>query len=158
LDELHDMSSLGDRPDVPLSALRAGGVARRDFLKLVGAGAALLGSGCAQRPSQSILAYGETPPEVTPGNPERYATSFVLDGLATRLLVTSNDGRPTKVEGNPDHPASLGAAGVFEQASVLSLYDTDRPATVSEAGTTRSMTAFETWLGEAMPARGENAW
>jgi molybdopterin-containing oxidoreductase family iron-sulfur binding subunit len=105
----------------------AGGVGRRDFLKLIGASLALTGlTACLEEPHKAILPYTVRPPEVTPGNRLYYATTMVLDGFGTGLLVESREGRPTKVEGNPEHPASLGAAGVYEQASVLQLYDPHR--------------------------------
>src|SRR6185437_10567378 len=100
-------------------------LSRRDFLTLLGASAALA-TACTRQPRERILPYAERPPEVVPGVPLHYATSMPLDGYATGLLVESHEGRPTKIEGNPDHPASLGAAGVYEQASVLGLYDPDR--------------------------------
>ncbi len=76
-------------------------------------------------PAANILPYADQP-ELTPGLPQYYATAMTVDGLATGLLVESHEGRPTKIEGNPQHPASLGAAGVLEQASVLQLYDPHR--------------------------------
>ncbi len=105
----------------------ASGMSRRSFVQLLGASIALSGlGGCLERPRERILPYVSNPPELTPGLAQYYATSMVLGGYATGLLVESHAGRPTKVEGNPDHPASLGAAGVFEQASVLQLYDPHR--------------------------------
>ena len=85
-------------------------------------------SGCVRKPDREIVPYVDTPPEVVPGNPLHYATSMTVDGYATGLIVESHEGRPTKIEGNPDHPASLGAAGIFEQASLLQLYDPHRAA------------------------------
>src|SRR5438876_4175676 len=99
---------------------------RRDFVKLLAASVALAGlDGCSRVPARDILPYVDQP-ELTPGQPRYYATSMVLDGYATGLLVESHEGRPTKIEGNPDHPASLGGAGVLEQASVLQVYDPHR--------------------------------
>src|SRR5690242_3007889 len=83
-------------------------------------------AGCSREHVGKILPYITDPRDVTPGIPRRYATSLVLDGFATGVLVESHEGRPTKIEGNPDHPASLGATGAFEQAAVLGLYDPDR--------------------------------
>jgi molybdopterin-containing oxidoreductase family iron-sulfur binding subunit len=104
---------------------------------LVGAGMALAGlAGCVRKPDREIVPYVDTPPEVVPGNPLHYATSMAIDGYATGLIVESHEGRPTKIEGNPDHPASLGAAGILEQASVLHLYDPHR-ATSPRAGRRR---------------------
>jgi len=105
----------------------AGRVTRRDFLRVLGAGAAVAGLGaCVEPPRERILPYTARPPEITPGIATFYATTMILGGFGTGLVVKSREGRPTKVEGNPHHPASLGAAGVFEQASVLELYDPDR--------------------------------
>ncbi|HEX6534812.1 MAG TPA: 4Fe-4S dicluster domain-containing protein [Gemmatimonadaceae bacterium] len=117
---------------------------RRDFVKLLGASVALAGLGaCVREPDRKILPYVDTPPDVVPGVPLHYATVMTLDGYATGLLVESHTGRPTKVEGNPDHPASLGAAGVYEQASVLQLYDPHRARAV-RAGRRRA-----TWSAAA---------
>src|SRR5690606_2859533 len=92
-----------------------------------GASIALAGlSGCMQQPREKILPYVQQPVELRPGIPRLYATSFVLDGFATGVLALSREGRPTKIEGNPEHPMSLGAAGALEQASVLQLYDPAR--------------------------------
>ncbi|HWC46677.1 MAG TPA: oxidoreductase, partial [Casimicrobiaceae bacterium] len=118
-------------------------VTRRSFLKLLGASIALAGlDGCTRMPAEKILPYVNQPPELTPGVPVYYATSMVLDGFATGLLVEAHDGRPTKIEGNPDHPASLGAAGVFEQASLLQLYDPSRATRVRNGSATASWRAF----------------
>ncbi len=110
-------------------------IARREFLTRMAAAVALAGlAGCTRAPREEIVPYVHQPPEVRPGTPRFYATSFVLGGYATGLLVESHAGRPTKVEGNPAHPASLGAAGVFEQASVLSLYDPTRARAATARG------------------------
>ncbi|MCW5834444.1 MAG: 4Fe-4S dicluster domain-containing protein [Labilithrix sp.] len=110
-------------------------IARRDFLARMGAALALAGLGaCTRAPRQEIVPYVVQPPEVTPGVPRHYATASTLDGYAIGLVVESHEGRPTKIEGNPEHPASLGAAGAFEQASVLSLYDPGRARAVTERG------------------------
>jgi molybdopterin-containing oxidoreductase family iron-sulfur binding subunit len=77
-------------------------------------------------PAEHILPYVDNRPEITPGVGAYYATAMSIDGFATGLIVESHGGRPTKIEGNPDHPASLGATGPLEQASVLQLYDPDR--------------------------------
>jgi molybdopterin-containing oxidoreductase family iron-sulfur binding subunit len=102
-------------------------VSRRDWMKLLAAGMALAGlSGCTRKRGEKILPYTRNPENLTPGIPRHYATSLSLDGFATGVLVESHEGRPTKVEGNPDHPASLGATTAYEQAAVLGLYDPDR--------------------------------
>src|SRR5579872_7022550 len=89
-------------------------LSRRGFLKALGASLALAGlDGCTRIPAEKILPYVNEPPELTPGVAVHYATSMVLDGYATGLIVEAHEGRPTKIEGNPDHPASLGAAGAL---------------------------------------------
>ena len=69
-----------------------------------------------------------------PGKPLFYATAMSVAGIATGVLVESHLGRPTKIEGNPEHPASLGATDARMQASVLTLYDPDRSQTVTRNG------------------------
>ncbi len=104
---------------------------RRHFLKLMGASLALAGvSGCAIRPPEQIAPWVKSPENIVPGRPQFYATSMVMGGLATGLVVESHAGRPTKIEGNPDHPASLGSTDIFAQAATLNLYDPDRSQSV----------------------------
>ena len=111
---------------------------RRDFVRLAGASIALAGlGGCNRMPAEHILPYVDNRPELTPGVAQHYATAMMLDGYATGLIVESHVGRPTKIEGNPVHPASLGGTGPIEQASVLQLYDPDR-ATHARLGRQRS--------------------
>lgn len=120
---MHDRDDLGAAAHEPAN----GGIDRREFLRLTGASLALAGlDGCARMPAEHILPYVDNRPELTPGVAQHYATAMSLDGYATGLIVESHAGRPTKIEGNPDHPASLGASGAIEQASVLQLYDPDR--------------------------------
>jgi MoCo/4Fe-4S cofactor protein with predicted Tat translocation signal len=108
---------------------------RRHFLKLMGASLALAGvSGCAIRPPEQIAPWVKSPENIVPGRPQFYATSMVFGGLATGLLVESHAGRPTKIEGNPDHPASLGSTDIFAQAATLNLYDPDRSQSVLRGG------------------------
>lgn len=122
------------------------GVSRRDTLKLMAASAALAGlTACTKLPTEKIVPYAQQRPEnFVPGKPLFYATAMPLGGYATGLLVESHMGRPTKVEGNPNHPASLGAADVFAQASVLTLYDPDRAQVVIYNGRIGSWSTFLT--------------
>jgi molybdopterin-containing oxidoreductase family iron-sulfur binding subunit len=116
-------------------------LSRRKFLTLMGASLALAGiNGCSVKPAPStqIVPYVKAPAEIIPGQPLFYATAMPLAGGAVGLLVDTHQGRPTKIEGNPDHPASLGATNVFHQASVLSLYDPDRSQMVRHLGQTRT--------------------
>ncbi|MFN7976176.1 MAG: TAT-variant-translocated molybdopterin oxidoreductase [Acidobacteriota bacterium] len=116
------------------------GASRRAFLKLMGASFALAGlSSCTRQPREEIVPWVKPPEEVIPGKPLFYATAMTLGGYAKGILVESHMGRPTKVEGNPDHPASFGATDVFAQASILDLYDPDRSQVVTHNG------AISTW-------------
>jgi MoCo/4Fe-4S cofactor protein with predicted Tat translocation signal len=118
-------------------------VERRSFLKLMGASLALAGmAGCTRQPPEQILPYVRQPENVVPGRPLFYATAMTLGGRATGLLVESHEGRPTKIEGNPSHPASLGATDVFAQAALLDLYDPDRMRTLTHMGEIVPWSAF----------------
>ena len=99
---------------------------RRTFLKVMGASAALAGLTGCRRPVETIVPYARKPQEVIPGIPNFFATAMPLGGVGQALLVQSHEGRPVKVEGNPEHPVSLGASDAFAQASILQLYDPDR--------------------------------
>ena len=108
---------------------------RRKFLKLMSASLALAGIyGCGSQPAPKIIPYTQAPEELIPGKPLYYATAITLGGIANGILVTSHEGRPTKIEGNPDHPASMGAADIFSQAAILALYDPDRSQNVLRKG------------------------
>ncbi|HLK62781.1 MAG TPA: TAT-variant-translocated molybdopterin oxidoreductase [Bryobacteraceae bacterium] len=116
---------------------------RRNFLKLMGASMALAGlSACTRQPTEHIVPYVRQPEELIPGRPLFFATATTLGGVATGVLVESHEGRPTKIEGSPEHPASLGACDIFSQASVLQLYDPDRSQALTLDGEIRSWGAF----------------
>ena len=119
------------------------GEGRRDFLKVMGASLALAGLGaCTKQPTEYIMPYVNQPENYYPGKPQFYATAFTLGGYATGILVESHEGRPTKIEGNPLHPASLGSTDVPTQGSVLNLYDPDRSQTINFLGEIRSYGSF----------------
>jgi len=123
---------------------------RREFLKLMSASLALAGVGaCTRQPEEQIVPYVRQPEEIVPGRPLFFASSVVHGGYARPVLVESHMGHPTKIEGNPEHPASLGAADVFTQAEILNLYDPDRAKIVTERGDVRSWGNF---LGAAQQA------
>src|SRR5512143_3732679 len=110
-------------------------VNRRDFLRLMGASMALAGvTACTKQPPEKIVPYVRQPDQVVLGKPLYFATAMPLMGVGIGLLVESHEGRPTKIEGNPNHPASLGATDLFAQASVLGLYDPDRSQTLTFQG------------------------
>ena len=100
---------------------------RRDFMKIMGASMALAGlSACTKQPLEPIVPYVKQPANLVLGKPLFYATAMPMGAYGTGLLVESHEGRPTKIEGNPQHPSSLGGTDVFTQASVLTMYDPDR--------------------------------
>ena len=118
-------------------------VSRRSFLSLMGASLALAGmTGCIKQPLEEIVPYVVQPTNVTPGIPKFYATAFTLSGYGIPLLVESNMGRPTKIEGNPQHAACYGGSDIFSQASLLDLYDPDRMQTVTFNGDASSWFDF----------------
>ncbi|HMS57183.1 MAG TPA: TAT-variant-translocated molybdopterin oxidoreductase, partial [Fimbriimonadaceae bacterium] len=95
---------------------------RRGFMKFVGASLALAGlSGCRNLPQEKLIPHVKAPEDLIPGKPVDYASAFVLGGYGHGILVQSNEGKPTKVEGNPDHPSSLGGTNIFALASILNL-------------------------------------
>jgi len=102
------------------------GWARREFLKLMGASIALTSFGCVRRPAQKIIPYVTKPEEITHGIANYYASAAVdgLEGIG--ILVTTRDGRPIKIEGNPDHPTNEGGMSARAHAQILKLYDPDR--------------------------------
>ncbi len=128
---------------------------RRDFLKLLGASLALGGlSACARppQPHEKIVPYVRAPEDHVPGRPDFYATAVLDGGYAEGVLAENHQGRPTRVEGNPDHPASLGAAHAITSATVLSLYDPDRSQQLLHDGSPRSWSQFATAMGEGLAA------
>jgi len=126
-------------------------VGRRSFLKLMSASMALAGvSACTVQPTELIVPYVRQPEEEIPGTPLFFASAMTLGGVATGVLVESHEGRPTKVEGNPDHPGSLGATDLFAQASVLTLYDPDRSQSIVQLGEIRPWATFVTAMKSAL--------
>jgi molybdopterin-containing oxidoreductase family iron-sulfur binding subunit len=118
-------------------------VSRRGFFKAMGASMALAGmTGCVKMPLEKIVPYVRQPEEIVPGRPMFYATAMTLGGYANPILVESHLGRPTKIEGNAQHPASLGGTDIFAQASILGMYDPDRSQSVVSLGDQRSWQSF----------------
>jgi molybdopterin-containing oxidoreductase family iron-sulfur binding subunit len=129
-------------------------VGRRSFLKLMGASLAMAGAtACTAQPTELIVPYVRQPEETIPGKPLFFATAMTLGGVATGLLVESHEGRPTKIEGNPDHPGGLGATDVFAQASLLTLYDPDRSRSLVQLGEIRPWSALLTTVKSALSAQ-----
>jgi MoCo/4Fe-4S cofactor protein with predicted Tat translocation signal len=109
--------------------------ARRQFLKLMGASFALAGlTACEKSPFVAALPYVDQPESETIGIPKIYATAVTFDGYAQPVIATTWSGRPTKLDGNPDHPVTKGRSDVFMQAAVLGLYDPDRAQAPTHRG------------------------
>jgi len=125
-------------------------VDRRDFVKLMGASVAMAGLTACDRPIEKIVPYVRQPEDLIPGKPMYFATSMTLHGSALGLLVESHMGRPTKIEGNPDHPSSLGSTDLFAQGAILNLYDPDRSQTVRYLGNITTWSDFQSALTTAL--------
>jgi MoCo/4Fe-4S cofactor protein with predicted Tat translocation signal len=129
-------------------------VSRRGFLKLAGASLALAGlSGCTKQPPEFIVPYVRQPEELVLGKPLYYATAMPFAGHGLPLLVTSHEYRPTKIEGNAKHGASLGATDLFAQASILDLYDPDRSTTVTHMSEPKPWDEFLGKIGVLIKAQ-----
>jgi molybdopterin-containing oxidoreductase family iron-sulfur binding subunit len=127
---------------------------RREFLKLMSASLALAGvTGCVKQPLEQIVPYVRQPENMVPGRPLFFATAIPFGGVAVPALVESHEGHPTKVEGNPQHPASLGGSDVFAQAAILNLYDPDRLQTVHYRGEVRSWSDFTSAIKRALDSQ-----
>ncbi len=133
------------------------GFDRRELFKFLGASLALAGlTACTRQPAEKIVPYVRQPEEIVPGKPLFFATAMTLGGYATGLLIESHMGRPTKAEGNPLHPASLGATDAFSQASLYGLYDPDRSQTLTFLEEIRPWSAFLGAMRLALEAQSAN--
>jgi MoCo/4Fe-4S cofactor protein with predicted Tat translocation signal len=130
---------------------------RRDVLKLMAASAAMAGlSACTKLPTEKIVPYVRPPEEILAGRPLFYATSLFQAGVATGVLVESHTGRPTKIEGNPEHPGSLGSSDIFNQASILNFYDPDRSQSVVFDGRVSTWSDFAAEMGNKRTSLSPN--
>jgi molybdopterin-containing oxidoreductase family iron-sulfur binding subunit len=121
------------------------GLRRREALKLLAGSMALAAAGCA-KPHEEIMPYVEMPERLIPGIPLQFATTLALSGYGRGVIVTSHEGRPTKIEGNPRHPGSLGSTDVFAEAEIFNLYSPDRSQAVKQGHEIRSWANFaEAW-------------
>ncbi len=118
------------------------GMSRRNFLSLMGASVAMAGLAGCRRPVEKILPYVTQPEEVVPGVAQHYATTMPLGMSAYGVVVETHEGRPTKIEGNPLHPSTLGSANTIMQASILGLYDPDRSQRIQQKGNDREWIDF----------------
>jgi molybdopterin-containing oxidoreductase family iron-sulfur binding subunit len=131
--------------EFPVGATEMDGATRRDFMKLIGLTAAGTMAACMRNPPERVLPYAIQPADMRPGLPLHYATSMSLHGYGIGLLVTSREGRPIKIEGNPDHPSSFGASGTFEQALAFGVYDPQRGKVARRGG---EPSGWKTFLSE----------
>jgi len=128
------------------------GVSRREMMMLLGASLSLAGLAGCRRPAEEIVPFVTAPEEIVPGIPRYYATTMPFRRSAYGLIVESHEGRPTKIEGNPSHPSTLGASSSLVQASVLGLYDPDRSQSVTQRGARKSWSDFVTAWGQLSEA------
>ncbi len=129
-------------------------LSRRSFIKVMGASLAFAGlTGCVIQPAEKIVPYVRQPDDIIPGKPLFYSTAMTLGGIATGLLARSYEGRPTKIEGNPDHPGSLGATDVRAQAALLDMYDPDRSQAITFRG---NPTTWENFMSQLRAKIDEN--
>jgi MoCo/4Fe-4S cofactor protein with predicted Tat translocation signal len=128
------------------------GVTRREMMMLLGASLSLAGLAGCRRPVEEIVPYVTAPEEIVPGIPRNYATTMPFRRSAYGLIVESHEGRPTKIEGNPSHPSTLGGSSSLVQASVLGLYDPDRSQSVMQRGARKSWGDFVTAWGQLSEA------
>jgi molybdopterin-containing oxidoreductase family iron-sulfur binding subunit len=153
----------------PEEMLAMPGLTRRRFMKLMSASMALAGmtlTGCRRWPQEKLAPYTSNPPDRTSGVPEQYATAMEINGVGSPLLVTSFDGRPIKIEGNPSHPYSqtvanrAGASDAIAQAAILEIYDPDRSqAVVNRAGATQVASdwdRFTNWMSAVIDSLTTN--
>src|SRR5258708_34516184 len=127
------------------------------MMTLLGASLSLAGLARCGRPVEDIVPFVTAPEEIRPGIPSYYATTMPFRRSAYGLIVESHEGRPTKIEGNPSHPSTLGASSSLVQASVLGLYDPDRSQSVTLQGTPKSWKDFVTAWGQLSGAHASDA-
>ncbi|WGF90345.1 TAT-variant-translocated molybdopterin oxidoreductase [Marinivivus vitaminiproducens] len=133
------------RDEFPAAMPQLEGPSRRTFLTLMAASFAMTGlTGCEQQTAEAIVPRVRDPGYLPPDGILHYATAHVQDGIASGILVKTVDGRPIKIEGNPEHPVTRGATDAFMQASILGLYDPDRSQSVVRLGRTSGWQTFET--------------
>ncbi|HXJ19909.1 MAG TPA: TAT-variant-translocated molybdopterin oxidoreductase [Polyangia bacterium] len=143
MDERAGVLPSSAKGEFPAGASELEGVSRRGFMQVLGVSTAVatLGAAC-QKPNEKIVPFVRRPEEMTPGNAMHFATGYALEGYTSGLLVESHIGHPTKVEGNPSHPDTLGATTAFEQALILGLYDDDRAKQIRRSDKPIAWTTF----------------
>ncbi|HEX7557326.1 MAG TPA: TAT-variant-translocated molybdopterin oxidoreductase, partial [Leptolinea sp.] len=146
------------RQEFPRQASLLPDLSRRDFIKLLGASLALAGmTACVPEQVTKILPYSKPPEELVPAKPIYYASSMVQDGYAKGVLIKTTMGRPIKIDGNPSHPGNLGATDVFMQASLIELYDPERPKQIMQGTSPKTWQDFTSSIGPAVTGLGQGA-
>ena len=145
------LAQLDDRPEYrdalerefpPGASELPDGMSRRDMMLLLGASLSLAGVAGCRRPVEEIVPFTSAPEDVVPGIPRYYASTLPFRRSAYGVVVESHEGRPTKIEGNPAHPSTLGASNTLMQAAVLGLYDPDRSQSVMQQGGRKAWADF----------------
>jgi molybdopterin-containing oxidoreductase family iron-sulfur binding subunit len=143
--------------EFPENATKLGdGFSRSTFLRMMGASIALAGFAACRRPVQKILPYSKQPENVVPGIPNFYASAMPFQDALTGLVIENHEGRPTKIEGNEMHPASLGSSSKFNQAATLNMYDPDRSRAVREGGEESTYTNFTSFCEQLFSDTGRS--
>ena len=140
---------------------------RRNFFQLMGASMALagMGAGCRRYEKEEIVPLSRRPEDQTPSQTQAYATSFELGGVGHALIATAYEGRPIKLDGNPEHPFASGGivpgterhagSSAWAQAAILHLYDPDRSQNPVSAGKGTSLEGFRNALIELRKTLGQ---
>ncbi len=131
-------------------------VSRRSFLRVMGASIALAGFASCRKPVEKIMPYSKQPENVVIGNPNYYATSIPFQDTITGLIVENNEGRPSKLEGNEDHPSSRGKTSIYDQAGILNMYDPDRSRHPRIDGEKATISEVEAYLADRLEDRDQN--
>lgn len=156
LEELADSTEFHElmKDEFPSPADEPGGPgmpSRRQFLMVMAASMAVVGmEGCTRQPPEDIVPRVKAPEYSVPGRPVYYATACNFRGISQPIVVESHEGCPTKIEGNPDHPASRGATSAITQASILNLYDPDRSKVLTHSGRIATWKAFTDALNSVL--------
>jgi MoCo/4Fe-4S cofactor protein with predicted Tat translocation signal len=131
-------------------------VSRRSFLRVMGASIALAGFASCRRPVQKIMPHSRQPENVVHGVPNFYATSMPFQDTVTGLIVENNEGRPTKLEGNEEHPSSGGRTSIYNQAAILEMYDPDRSRSPRLNGESSSISDFVSFAADHFSDRNRS--
>lgn len=131
-------------------------VSRRSFLRVMGASIALAGFASCRKPMQKIMPYSKQPEDIIIGRPNYYATSMPFQDVATGVVIQNNEGRPSKLEGNEEHPASMGKSSIFNQAAILGMYDPDRSRHPQFNDQKSSIDEFSTFAADYFSDTGRN--